>query len=175
MRSPRSGVFALRALLPALAFSASFACAAPPGPAPVHGESDAFITQGVAVAWAILRAANPEDATVVIRIARDAGRLPGLGVVAIDPFSGESRTLREPSPAPATFDLPSVRRRFADFPRTEFRLYAAPMPGASAPALTLYYVGVPDTTPEFDSEAKLHAWLEGRMARLRAAPEGKFP
>jgi hypothetical protein len=142
----------------------------------VHGESDVFSVDGVAIAWAILRATNPEEATVVMRIARDASRHPSLGVVAIDPFSGQSQAVRAPSVAAAIVDVPSRRARFGDFARTEVRLYSSGSPGASeAPALTIFYQGVPDTTPEFESQAGLHDWLEGRIARLRANAGGRRP
>jgi hypothetical protein len=157
---------------------AALAAFAPPAfaAAEVHGESDVFATDGVAIAWGVLRAANPDDATVVTRVVRDAVRFPALGVVAVDPFGGASQTVRLPSPAPAAFDVSRPRKRFADFPRTELKLYAVPDPGASQlPVLTIYYVGVPDTTPEFDSEAKLRAWLDDRIARLRASPGGRKP
>lgn len=135
----------------------------------IHGESDVFSAEGVAIAWAILRAANPDDATVVMRIAKDDSRHPSLGVVAVDPFGGQSQSVRAPAPATGPVDVKSRRGRFGDFARTEVRLYASSRPGPSEPpALTIFYQGVPDTAPEFDSEAKLRAWLEERIARLRA-------
>ena len=36
---------------------------------------------------------------------------------------------------------------------------------ARRPALTVYYLGVPDTTPEFTSEAALDAYLAGTQRR----------
>ena len=139
----------------------------------VHGESDVFSIDGVAIAWGILRAAHPDEATVVVRIARDESRFPALGVVAIDPFGGQSQVVRAPAAAPGTLDVASRRGRFADFARTEVRLYSAAPPGAeNAPALVIFYQGVPDTAPEFESEAKLRAWLDERIARLRATREG---
>lgn len=166
----------LRALLPALVLL-SLACAVRAGAGrEVHGESDIFAVDGVAIAWGILRAANPDDATVVMRIARDESRYRALGVIAIDPFSGNSQAVLVPSAAAASVDVPSRRGRFGDYARTEVRLYAAAQPGAGqAPALTIYYQGVPDTTPEFETEAKLRDWLESRMARLRSDPGGKKP
>jgi hypothetical protein len=166
----------LRALLPALIFALAAGAARADAGREIHGESDVFAIDGVAIAWGILRAANPDDATVVMRIARDDARYPSLGVVAVDPFSGKSQPVRAASAAAATVDVPSRRARFGDFARTEVRLYASARPGAAeAAALTIFYQGVPDTTPEFDTEAKLRDWLDGRIARLRANPGGKRP
>ena len=59
------------------------------------------------------------------------------------------------------------RPQYADFPRTELRFYSS---GAGAePALVVFYLGVPDTTPEFATEANLNTYLVDRIARARAA------
>jgi hypothetical protein len=39
--------------------------------------------------------------------------------------------------------------------------------------LTVFYLGVPDTTPEFADAAKLDAYLAERLERARNSPEGK--
>jgi len=159
-----------------LASLAALTLAAPAGARELHGESDAFAAEGVAIAWGVLRAAQPDDATVVMRIARDASRYPALAVVALDPFGGQSIVVRAPAAAPGVVDVPSRRGRFADHARTEVRLYASAKPGpGEAPALVVFYQGVPDTTPEFESDAKLAAWLEARLAKLRASAKGKKP
>ena len=164
---------ARRAFVAALAAFAIAALSPAAAAREVHGESDVFSIDGVAIAWGILRAANPEDASVVMRIARDGSRFPALGVVAVDPFGGQTQVVRAPAAAPEVLDVASRRGRFADFARTEVRLYAAARPGpGDAPALVIFYQGVPDTAPEFETEAKLRAWLEGRIARLRGPREG---
>ena len=48
----------------------------------------------------------------------------------------------------------SSRAHFADFPRTELT-FDGPAP-AAAPALVVYYAGVPDTTPEFAAADRLY-------------------
>jgi hypothetical protein len=165
-----------RAFLLVLAFGAVAGVARSAGGREIHGESDAFGADGVAIAWAILRAANPDDATVVMRIVKDDARHPSLGVVAIDPFGGQSQVVLAPAAVTGAVDVPSRRGRFGDLARTEVRLYASAKPGtAEAPALVVFYQGVPDTTPEFETEAKLRAWLDGRMARLRANTGGGKP
>ena len=62
------------------------------------------------------------------------------------------------------------RADFADFPRTELRFYgSAAQADAGVPSLVVFYLGVPDTTPEFATEANLNAYLVDRIARARAA------
>jgi hypothetical protein len=64
--------------------------------------------------------------------------------------------------------LMTPRRTFADHPRREIRLYRTEGEWkADAPALTIYYLGVPDTTPEFASEAALASYLTEAVARAR--------
>ena len=45
---------------------------------------------------------------------------------------------------------------------------------ADTPRLVVYFLGVPDTTPEFATEANLSAYLADRIARIRA-PGAKAP
>ena len=54
------------------------------------------------------------------------------------------------------------RASFADYPRTEWQLTGS---GTGLP-LTVFYLGIPDTTPEFPDEAKLESYLEARLAKL---------
>ncbi len=167
--SARAAVLAL-----ALALASAAGAAGAPAGREIHGESDAFAAEGVAIAWAILRAQNLDDATVVMRVVKDDARYPALGVDAVDPFGGGRQAVRPAAAAQGPVDVRSRRGRFGDLPRTEVRLFASARPAAGeAPALTVYYQGVPDTTPEFDSEAGLRAWLDGRIARLTAGGKAR--
>ena len=72
-------------------------------------------------------------------------------------------------------ELRAARAQFADLPRTELRFYAtAAAAQADTPRLVVYFLGVPDTTPEFATEANLSAYLADRIARIRA-PGAKAP
>ena len=68
------------------------------------------------------------------------------------------------------------RATFAEFPRREIRFYRTEADWqAKRPALTIFYLGVPDTTPEFLSEAALDAYLTDALTRIRAADQGDRP
>ena len=57
------------------------------------------------------------------------------------------------------------RAQFADHPSTEFHFFAnAEDAAANKPKLTVFYLGVPDTTPEFAEHAQVDAYLD-RMLR----------
>jgi len=145
-------------------------------PSEVHGMSDAIVTPEVALAWGILRGSTEANTTVVVRIVTDPTKYKWMGVVGIDPFTKQEQVLRPMAANPGTTDVRGPRSRFADFPRTEFRLYASEATARSGtPALVVFYLGAPDTTPEFATEDKLQAYLADRIARLRSGAVGRKP
>ncbi len=136
-------------------------------PREVHGASDTYAEPGLSLAWAVLQAgagADPGDATVVLTIELDVARFPQLDVQGRDPFGSGRRTWRERAASTPTVAVSAQRRQIDDVPRTEVRLYAA---GAAEPALLVYYVGVPDTTPEYRTPMLLAAGVRERLARAR--------
>jgi hypothetical protein len=137
-----------------------------------HGKSDAFAVPGVALAWGVLRGADEGSTTVVIRIVTDPGMYRVVSVVGSDPFTREQRTVQPPTPSSGAIDLRIPRTHFADFPRTELRFHEN---ANAAPKLAVFYLGVPDTVPEFDSPEKLGADLDRRLARVRAMEKPRSP
>jgi hypothetical protein len=126
----------------------------------VHGASDTFAADGVAIAWGILRSANEEGTLVVVRVAADAKRYSRIEVAGVDPFTRETKIRLPASALAGSLDLRLPRSGFTDHPRTELRF-------SGAAPLVVYYLGIPDTTPEFTSAAALEAHLAARVARLR--------
>lgn len=145
-------------------------------PREVHGSQDAYAARGVALAWGVLRGADEATTAVVVRIVVDPKAYPWLAVTAVDPFSKKAQPVQRPVQATAPFDLRLPRSLFADYPRTEIRLFdSAAHARADQPQLVVYYLGVPDTTPEFTAAAKLAASLSERIARAGAAGGGNAP
>jgi hypothetical protein len=149
------------------------AIAAPAGsadpPQEIHGMADAYAAQGVALAWAVLRGVDEATTMVVLRVATDASRYPLVAATGRNPFSQRTEALLRPTPTAGSIDLRVSRAHFADFPRTELRFYGStPAKTDEMPSLTIYFLGVPDTTPEFASETDLAAYLADRVARLHA-------
>ena len=132
----------------------------------VHGESDVFAAPGALLAWGVLRGATDADALVVVRIVRQGERWGAVSAEAVDPFSGQRELVMTRRPVGRSIDLRRPRASYADFPRLELHFHPSD-PGAGEPGLTVYYLGVPDTTPEFQSEATLSAHLDSALARLR--------
>jgi len=142
----------------------------------IHGSADGFAAPGVALAWAILRGATEGSTTVVVRIAADPRHFPAVAATGRDPFTQRTQPLLTATPTGGAVELRVPRAQFADFPRTELRFYATPQALPSdAPKLVVFYLGVPDTTPEFGSESALAAYLADRIAAVRAADGGRAP
>jgi hypothetical protein len=133
----------------------------------VHGADSVFATPDVTIVWGVLRASASAEGEVVIRIAA-APRFQAVSVEAVDPFSGARRAVAGVRSLAGPIDLRRPRPDFADFPRLEVRLYEVADAGAAS--LTVYYLGVPDTTPEFATEAALLRYVEDAVARVRTRP-----
>jgi len=172
------GRFGLPALLllAGLVLASGAAVHGAEAPREVHGMSDAFAAPGVALAWGVVRGASETATVVVARIVTDPAMYPWLAVTGGDPFTHRTGPLLAATRSAGVIDVRSPRAQFADLPRTAFRLYeSAAAAQQDVPALVVFFLGVPDTTPEFATEDKLQAYLNDRVARLAGASGGKPP
>jgi hypothetical protein len=137
-------------------------------PREMHGSADTFTDPGMALAWGVLRGADEDSTLIVVRIATDPTVYSDVGVSGGDPFTQDRKVMLATTSSAGTLDVRTPRAHFARFPRTELRFYA---PGAATrtPSLLVFYLGVPDTTPEFADPAKLDAYLRDRIAKLRGS------
>ena len=141
-------------------------------PREAHGSADTFAAPGMALAWGVLRGANENTTTVVIRIVTDPAVFSDVAVTGSDPFTAQQQGMLQMAPSAGIVSLRMPRTHFATFPRTELRFYAPAPPAARAESLRVFYLGVPDTTPEFVDEIKLDAYLRERIAQM---PGRKLP
>ena len=123
------------------------------------------------IVWAVLRAAVEAETEVVIRVSA-APQFRALSADAVDPFSGVRRPVVAPRPLGGVVEVRRRRAHFADTPAPGAAL--SPRRGwraAAEVALTVYFLGVPDTTPEFTTEATLRAstWTKS-VTRARRGP-----
>jgi hypothetical protein len=145
-------------------------------PSEVHGVAETYAAPGVSLGWGILRGANEATTVVVIRIVTDPAVYPIVAVEGSNPFSQRRIPVLASTPVADGVDLRVPRSHFADFPRTDFSFYGPRSAlQADTPLLVVYYLGVPDTSPEFTSEAALGAYLADRIARSRSTQETKAP
>jgi hypothetical protein len=134
----------------------------------VHGSADAFALPGIAIAWGVLRAPREDETAVVLRLEADVRTYPRVEVVGRDPFTQAQVVLFPATDVAGAVDVKIPRARFADYPRTEIRLWGREGGGAAAPALVIDFAGVPDTTPELARPDELQRSLGARIERARA-------
>lgn len=165
MREPGWPAALLAAVLGLASCAASGATAARL-PREVHGSAEAFAAPGVALAWGVVRGADEAATVVVLRIAARRASYPWIAVAGSDPFTQDRKQM---VPATASGDVAEVRApraHFAQFPRTEVRFYdSAAAAHEDKPALVVFFLGVPDATPEFTTEDRLQSYLTGRVLR----------
>jgi hypothetical protein len=164
-----------------LAWAALFFIALQTDPAPlagqaqqVHGENSSFLGNGVAMVWVVLRGTSEEDTQVILRIAPAGGEFAAVSLDGVDPFTQQRREILARRPLGNGLDVRTSRASFADFPRREIHFYAAGGQHAQGPSLTVYFMGLPDTSPEFTSEAALKKYVDDTLAKLLAA-KGRTP
>jgi hypothetical protein len=128
--------------------------------AEVHGETDVFSTSGISLAWAVLRGPDEARTFIVVRIKARPG-IEKVAVAGRDPFTNATRELQQAALTKGRAEVRIPRASFADLPRTDWRFGGT----AKDLPLTVFYLGVPDTTPEFADEARLGKYLEERLAK----------
>ncbi len=134
----------------------------------VHGGDSTFAGHGIVVLWGVLRGADEATTAVVLRIVRVDPTLGAIAVDGIDPFSQRRATVTPPATLGATHEVRVPRAWFGVHPRTEIHLGRSPEDlAAGRRRLTIYFTGVPDTTPEVASEAALAAFFERALTRAR--------
>ncbi len=126
----------------------------------VHGADSLFNAPTVKLAWGVLKGKTEADTQVVIRVVNVAGEYRFLGVDGVDPFTKAHAVFVEAQPLDKTADISIVRSKFADHPSTELHFFRDETAiRAKNATLVVYYLGVPDTTPEFATADAMNAYL----------------
>ena len=130
-----------------------------------HGENSVFAGHGVALAWGVLKGATEEETLAVLRIVPAGGPYTYVGVEGIDPFTETRREILRGQPLLQPVDVRTPRATFADLPRREIHFYTDDGWHAGRPDLTVFFMGLPDTSPEFTSEPALSVYLNDALAK----------
>ena len=140
----------------------------------IHGENSVFAGHGVAIAWGVLKGQTEEQTQVILRIVPTDTSFAAVRIEGVDPFTQSRRVIIDGQPLRDRLDVRTPRGTFADFPRREIRLYRTDADWqANKPSVTIFYLGLPDTTPEFTSEAALFSYLDDALTKVRGAGRGK--
>jgi len=127
----------------------------------LHGADAVFRVGSLTIVWAIARDRDDAKTAVVVRIVDGAKRFAAIEVEGLDPFTKKRAMLVPKRAIGGTHDVMIPRSSFADWPQSEIHFYAA---GSDQPMLTVYYLGVPDTTPEFADPSAVQNYL-GKAAQ----------
>ncbi len=126
----------------------------------LHGADGVFVVPDTAIVWAVLKQPSGDKATVWLRIINSTQEFSHVAIDGVDPFSKKRERVEAGTKLDAEARLASDRDTFSDLPSREVHLYrtAADM-RANMPTLTVYYLGVPDTTPEFSTRAAMEEYF----------------
>ncbi len=134
----------------------------------VHGESSEFANPTLKLLWAVRRGTSDDATQVVIRAVNVTRAYTRVRVDGVDPFTKERVVLVAPRSFGAQVDLNIARAKFAAHPSTEIHLFRSDDDErANRPALTVFYLGVPDTTPEFGETTRMEEHLANMAAKTK--------
>ena len=126
----------------------------------VHGANSVFAAPTVKVGWVVQKGSSEESTLVVMRVVNRLGQYRQVRLDGVDPFTNTRKALISPQVLAESIDLSVPRSGFAELPSCEIHLYRSEAAsGDEQPSLTIYYLGVPDTTPEFASAREARAYL----------------
>jgi hypothetical protein len=126
----------------------------------VHGADSLFVAPTVKVGWVVQKGESEETTRVVLRVVNSVDQFRRVRLDGVDPFSNNRKVLVSAQALGESIDLSLPRSGFAEFPSCEIHLYRSAAPSLEEqPSLTVYYLGVPDTTPEFASAQDAQAYL----------------
>lgn len=133
----------------------------------LHGSLDIFSAEGIELAWAITKSSqgqDPEKDVVSLRIVRKDKKIGALTVLGVDPFTGNQNSVFKAAFSDRFLEIQFPRSHFADYPKTEIYFFSSSEEEKkNAPSFIVYYMGVPDTTPEFLDEEKMEKYLTERL------------
>lgn len=126
----------------------------------VHGANSLFVAPTVKVGWVVQKGASEVSTRVILRVVNSVGQFRQVRLDCVDPFSNNRKVLVPAQALGESIDLSVPRSGFAEFPSCEIHLYRSATASLDErPSLTIYYLGVPDTTPEFASAVDAQAYL----------------
>jgi len=135
-----------------------------------HGADAIFQAEGTAIFWAILKGDDDEHSLVFINIVateKTASPFRKFSLQAMDPFSKEKKWVFTDKVFEQNNLIKLNRASFRNLMERRFFFYMKDKSAlGSRPDMTVYYMSIPDTAPEFLDESSLHSYFKGAMARL---------
>jgi len=134
-----------------------------------HGADSVFEKDGITILWAILKGPTEESSWVYIKIinsGKDPFRI--FSGEAIDPFSKEKEWIVKGEELKRENSVKSLRSSFRDKTSRRIVFYRSRQAFEKEnPDMIVYYLGVPDTSPEVLSEREMDDYFKKAQERLK--------
>jgi hypothetical protein len=136
-----------------------------------HGADSIFEKEGIIILWGILKGSTEETSWVYIKIIHkegDSGSFQIFSVEAVDPFSNQKEWVVKGEAFKKENMVKSIRASFREKTARRVLFYEkAEDLLKENPAMIVYYLGVPDTSPEFMTEREIENYFEKAFSRLK--------
>ena len=139
----------------------------------LHGADGIFVVPDAAIVWAVLKQPSGDKAAVWLRIVNRTRKFSHVAIDGVDPFSKKRERVEVGARLEAEARIASDRDTFSDLPSREVHFYRTEADlRANKPALTVYYLGVPDTTPEFSTRSAMDEYFNTvRLTSYKVEPK----
>jgi len=134
-----------------------------------HGADSAFEREGITILWAILKGPTEESSWVYIKIVNSGKSFFQIfSVEAVDPFSKEKEWVVKGKKFEKENLVRGVRTSFRDKTARKISFYRSTEAFQKEnPDMAIYYLGIPDTSPEVLSEKEMEDYFEKAQERLK--------
>jgi hypothetical protein len=136
-----------------------------------HGADSIFEKEGIIILWGIFKGSTEETSWVYIKIIQTGGGpafFQLFGVEAEDPFSNQKEWVVKGVAFKKENMVKSIRASFREKTARRVLFYEkAEDLLKENPAMIVYYLGVPDTSPEFMTEREIENYFEKAFSRLK--------
>lgn len=134
-----------------------------------HGADSVFEKEGIVILWAILKGQDEANSWVYIRIINSGGNpFQFYSVEAIDPFSKEKEWVVKGETLQKKNVVKSIRTSFRDKTSRRILFYRSMEAlEKETPDMSVFYMGVPDTSPEVLSDKEMDNYFEKALERMK--------
>jgi hypothetical protein len=136
-----------------------------------HGADSVFRMEGITILWAILKGPDEDRSWVQLKIVYpEEGnfRYQLFSVEAVDPFTGKKEWVVKGEKLGKENVVKSFRVSFRDMTGRRILFYRDSKElQDNRPPMTIFYMGIPDTSPELLTEKQVEDYFSKALERLK--------
>lgn len=141
------------------------------GQSEYHGADSVFRMEGITVLWAILKGPDEDRSWVYLKIlypGEGDRRYQFFSVEAVDPFTSKKEWVVRGEKLGKENVVKSVRVSFRDMTGRRILFYRDSKDVQdNRPAMAVFYMGLPDTSPELLTEREVEDYFSKALERLK--------